>query len=124
MSAGNTTIAVQRYLDDLGQESVAEPIVRDYECTSLRVAQVLKADRRHLRPAEFKTGEAPPMPGDDVQVRVDQDRHIESESPNATGDLADLPSAVYTGIFWIEFEGGDGTAYNYQSPAYAPIGAS
>src|SRR5580704_16344674 len=41
MNEGNTTIAVQRYLDELGQESTAEPVVRALLDRSVRRLQQL-----------------------------------------------------------------------------------
>jgi hypothetical protein len=65
---------------------------------------VIEAQRRHLGNTEFAAGEQPPVPRNHIVIAIDQDRDIESEGPDAVGDLPDLPLAVapWVGGVWFQ----------------------
>jgi hypothetical protein len=52
--------------------------------------QVIDTYRRHLGHAELAAGEQPAMPGDQVEIDIDQHRTKEAKGRDAVGDLPDL----------------------------------
>src|SRR5215831_11941017 len=51
---------------------------------------MIEAEGRHFGNPELTAGEQSAMPGNHVEISIDQDRHIETEGFNAIGDLPDL----------------------------------
>jgi len=60
---------------------------------------------RHFRKPQLPGGEHATMPGDDIVLRVNQDRIHPSELPNARGDLRNLRLTMRSGVFrvWNKF---------------------
>lgn len=87
--------------------SIGEPVAGNGESARLRLAQMLKRDRRHLGPAEKLAGFEPAVTGDDLQLAVDEDRRIEAEGLDALRNLADLPLIMRADIPRIGEEGCD-----------------
>ena len=62
---------------------------------------MIETDGRNLEPAQAPAGEQPAVAGDDVQIGVDEDRHVEAEGLDARGDLTDLFGAVLARVAGI-----------------------
>jgi len=84
---------------DLGQ-----PVVGDHKGAGLRRGEMIETQGRHLGPAELSTGEEPAVTRDDVEIGIDQHRHIEAESLDAVGDLPDLLLAVAARVGGVRFQ--------------------
>jgi hypothetical protein len=63
-----------------------------HEGACLGRAQMFEADGRDLAAAEEPASQQPAMPGDDPELGINEDRHVEAEGGDAVGDLADLLS--------------------------------
>src|SRR2546423_9940891 len=82
----------------------AEPVVCNRECFRLLGCQVLKTDRWPLEYPELPPRQQPAMPGDDLEIGINDDRDIEAELFDRTSDLPDLLFAVLSRIARIEFQ--------------------
>ncbi len=58
----------------------------------------------NLRPTELLRRQDAAVPGDHLEVGVDQDRHVESEGLDAARDLAGLLRGVPPRVGGIEFQ--------------------
>ena len=71
---------------------------------------MLEPNGRYLAPAEMPTGQQPAVTRHDVQLAVDEQRHVEAEALDAARDLLDLRAAVQAWVVRIELEVFDGFA--------------
>jgi hypothetical protein len=81
---------------------LSQPVVSDHKGVDLRWGQMIEAEGRHFRNAEFAAGEQPAMPGNYVIVAIDQDRDIKTKNPDTVGDLSDLLLAMDPRVPWVE----------------------
>ena len=81
---------------DLGQA-----VVGDREGTNLGPGQMIKAEGRHFGNAALTAGEQPAVPGDDVEIGIDQNRHNEAKTLYTFSNLPDLLLAVPAWVAWI-----------------------
>ena len=82
-----------------------EPIIGDEERPVLLVRQMLQTDHRNFSDFEKLAGPDSPMASDDLQMGVDQDGDVETETSNAVGELSDLFVAMESRILTVRREG-------------------
>jgi hypothetical protein len=63
--------------------------------------QMIKAEGRHFGNAALTAGEQPAVPGDDVEIGIDQNRHNEAKTLYTFSNLPDLLLAVPAWVAWI-----------------------
>jgi hypothetical protein len=66
--------------------------------------KMFEANRRNLAPTEALAREQASVAGDDVQVGVDEDGHVEAEGLDAVGDLTNLLGAMPSCVARIRFQ--------------------
>jgi len=91
-----------------------QPVVGDHEGACLGRGQVIEAQGRHLGNAELAAGEQSPVPGDHLELGIDQHRHVEAKALDAVGDLPGLLFAVQPRVGGVRFQRLDPTIYNRQ----------
>ena len=66
---------------DFGQS-----IVGDHEGSPLLWREMIETDGRNLEPAQAPAGEQPAVAGDDFQIGIDENQHVEVEGLDARGE--------------------------------------
>jgi hypothetical protein len=98
----------------LGEKAVVpvrdlgEPVVGDRKGLCLCRRQVLKADGWNFREAQLARRQQAAMPGDHLEIGIDQQRDVEAEGLDTSGDLPDLLFAVDPGVARIGLQQIDG----------------
>jgi hypothetical protein len=101
---------------DFGQS-----IIGDGKRLGLLGAQMLEADRRNLSKPQLPRRHQAAMPGDHPQLGVDQDWNVEAKGFYTSGDLPDLPLAVFFWIARIGFEPIDGLVPDCRQTGARPV---
>ena len=86
---------------------LGEFVIGDQKRLRLLGREVFEHDCGDFAPPQLPASEDAPVPGQDLVLRIDQDRHVESERANAPCDLFDLLLAVNTRVVWVELKGGE-----------------
>src|SRR5262249_4294860 len=113
--------AERKVLQLLGQQPVVpgrdlgQPVIGDHEGADLRWRQIIKANNRKLGHPERRRRLDTTMPGDYVELGIDQHRHIETKGLDALDDLPDLRPAVTPWVRGVRFQSVDWLVCNGQA---------
>ena len=81
-----------------------QAVISNHKGAELGWAQVVEAEGGHLGEAKHATGRQPTVPGNHIELSIDQDRNIKAECLDAIGELTNLVFAVLTGVSRIQLQ--------------------